>query len=135
VKRPKWLSLDEHLILGAAAQKERDRYLRLSCKLGKVYGKTSRESRAAEKVYKALDKFRCIMDDAVFCEHRNEDFHAKVSVYYGGSNQHLHYCDVPDCGAAIGTGRADGGPNDCPAGEDHDLGRCGTCKDDPTLWN
>ena len=118
-RRTKTLSLSEHIMMAAAAQKERDRYLHLYCQMARVYGKTSREARAAEKVQRALDAFRCTMDNAVFREHTD----AIPAIYYRGQS-HLHYCGTPDCGALIGSGQQ----GRCESNEDHADGLCGPCR-------
>lgn len=84
MKRCNGLTLERHQALGPELKAVRDQLLTLAVEIGNAYPKQSRQARAAEKAYQALDGLRCAMDDAVCHENQGDTALDLCRIYYPG---------------------------------------------------
>jgi hypothetical protein len=77
------LSFDQHCRLGQALKTaETDMHSFLDV-MGKAYRLNGREVRTIEKLLKAIDEARVVMDSAVFKEHPRHRTPDLIAVYFG----------------------------------------------------
>lgn len=73
------LSIERHRRIGSELKTMRDALVKLAVEIGNAYPLTSRQTKAAEKAWIAIDELRTRLDDAAFREHPGV---ATPGVYY-----------------------------------------------------
>ena len=67
-------SFEKHQEVGKELKVIRDHLLKLSVEIRTAYPKQAKVSRQSEKVYKAIDELRNVLDDCFFEEYPDEDY-------------------------------------------------------------
>jgi hypothetical protein len=73
------LPIERHRRIGTELKTMRDSLVKLAVEIGNAYPVTSRQTKAAEKAWIAIDDLRARLDDAAFREHPEV---ASPGVYY-----------------------------------------------------
>jgi hypothetical protein len=73
------LPIERHRRIGSELKPMRDALVKLVVEIGAAYPVTSKQTKAAEKAWIAIDDLRCCLDDAAFREHPEV---ASPGVYY-----------------------------------------------------
>jgi len=81
-------TLKGHEARGLKLKEVRRFILQLYLEMDARYGEDSPESRAIHRLTKALDHFRCVMDDAAFAEHPEALTAQLAEIYYGAGEVH-----------------------------------------------
>ena len=80
--KTKKMEYSKHLELGKLLRDDNNKYSHLGVEISRIYGKTSKESRIFEKLYKLLMDIRTTMDGKFWLEYKGEIKDSDYGTYY-----------------------------------------------------